>query len=326
MSLRDKVLQVLRQRRTIKKGSTVLIGVSGGVDSIVLSHILVALRHDLGVNLAIAHFNHRLRKTSGRDEKLVLEHAKQLNVPCFIGRNADRVQSKKVSEDQARAWRFKFFLRVMPKSRADILMLGHNQNDLAETVLMRIVRGSGLHGIRGILKERNINGIDVVRPLLDFSRKEIEMYALRNKLRFMQDETNDKEIYFRNKVRHKLLPGLEREYNPSIISSLAKLSECVVDDYDLLVKTAADRLKKNIVRSVGKIRINKVFFLKNHRSLIRLGLRSVFKELTGGLEGIGFADVNDAYELWLSGNIGDRVRWPKGISVIKSLSYLEFSL
>ncbi len=324
MHLHDKVLNDLRRLNIIKKGTTILIGVSGGVDSMVLAHIMHEIRHELGIRLFIAHFNHRLRKSSSKDQYFVEQFCQAYNIPIILGERNKRSLLKKMSEDQARDLRFKFFIRSMKRSQADILMLAHNQNDLAETVLMRLIRGSGLYGIRGIVKIRNINGMEVVRPLLDHSRNEIELYAKSKNIGYCHDETNDKDIYLRNKVRRNLVPLLAKVYNPSIVLSLAQLAKTAQDDYAFLLEITKQQLKENIVRKPGSVRIKMSFFKDNHVAVIRLGIRCAFEDLTGDLNKITFEHVQAVCDLIATGNEGSMVHWPNDTTIVRLKGCVEF--
>ncbi len=324
MLLSKKILVSLRQSKCIPKGSTVLLGVSGGVDSLVLLHIIHAIRDDLGIRICVAHFNHRLRKTSARDETLVVQYAKQLNVPIFVEKRHQDLKVKKVSEDQARQWRFKFFSKAMKKVKADALMLGHHQNDLAETVLMRLMRGSGLYGMRGILKTNQIDGMMVIRPLLDVTRNDIEQYAKKHGIHFGYDETNDQDLYLRNKVRRNLIPLLQREYNPKIVSAVAQLAQMSYDDYAFLTNETQQRLKEYIVIQSRIVKIKQSFFSDNPPAIVRLGLRSVYEQITGDLNQITFTHIELVKDLALQGTVGSVVDWPNGINVYLHEKHLEF--
>jgi tRNA(Ile)-lysidine synthase len=323
MLLSQKVLHSLKQLK-IKKGCTVLIGVSGGVDSMVLLHVLHAIRHALSVRICVAHFNHRLRKTSLRDQKAVVAIAKDLNIPIILGKRTIKLTSKKVSEDQARAWRFAFFADAMKRTQADILMLAHNQNDLAETLLMRLLRGTGLHGLRSILKTSDMDGIRIIRPLLDFSRMEIDLYAKKNSIHFCHDETNDSNLYLRNRIRKTLIPMLAKDYNPLVVNSLAQLAKSAGDDYDFLQAMANKRLKENIVISKRSVKMKISFLNDQHAAMVRLGLRHVFEILNGDLNQLNFNHVRLVSDLKDSID-GAVVHWPSGVKVTKSKHYLEFT-
>ena len=325
MILHKKVLNELRQQKSVRKGSTILIGVSGGIDSIVLAKVMYEIRHALGVRLYFAHFNHRLRKTSARDEKFVDSFSKKLNIPLIFGRHVHKCSAKKISEDEARTWRFEFFTKAMRTSKADLLMLAHNQNDLAETVLMRVIRGTGLHGIRGILKAKNIDGIEVLRPLLGTTRNDIELYAEHHHLTHCEDETNKMDIYLRNRIRRDLIPVLKKDYNPSVVCSLAQLAQSAGDDYSYLQEVTKHRLKENMVKKPRSVKIKLSFFQDVHIAIARLGLRCVYEELSGDLNKLCFDHVQNACHLAIQGKQGSVVHWPNNFKIVKLNRYLECS-
>ena len=198
-----------------------LVGVSGGADSMALLLALGHLRHDLGVNLSAAHFNHKFRPEAGRDERFVTNCCKQLNVPLIVGRRQGG-RIRQLSEDDARRMRFGFLIKTAGRLHAQCVALAHTRNDLAETVLMRLMRGSGLYGLRAILPRRSIEGIIFVRPLMGVDRADVEGYLKVRKTPFCTDATNFQTVYERNKVRLRLLPLLAREYNPKIVDAFIR--------------------------------------------------------------------------------------------------------
>ena len=171
-----------------------IVGVSGGADSMALLLALSRLRHDLGVQLHAAHFNHRYRPEASRDERFVTGWCKRFNVPLTVGcRKGGRI--RRLSEDDARQMRFEFLVKLAGRLSAQSVALGHTRNDLAETVLMRLMRGSGLYGLRAILPRRSIDGTIFVRPLMDVDRFDVEGYLKIKKTPFCTDATNSQMVY-----------------------------------------------------------------------------------------------------------------------------------
>lgn len=326
MELDQKVLSYIRRQRLFKPGSTLVLGISGGPDSVVLLHILHHLRHEIAARLHIAHFNHKLRKTSDRDEEFVRQLALKLNIPFFVGCAPKRLSKRAVSEERARTWRFDFFAKLSRQLGADGVVLAHNQNDVSETVLMRLIRGSGLHGLRAILPLNDVDGIKIIRPLVDISRVQIEEYIVRHRLSFCIDETNAQTEFFRNKLRLKLLPLLIKEYNPKISDALVDLSKTAIDDYDFLSLELAKRIKKDVVTLQGKVKISIVPFIKEHCSMQRLLLRHAFSSLTGDSRLLTFDNVTLVIDLVKFGQVGAIVDWPRSVKVVKKKETLEIFL
>ncbi len=215
-----KIKSFIQQHHLCAKGNSVIVGVSGGSDSVGLLTILNELKHELGISLIVAHYNHQLRKDSKLDQALVQQYAEKLNLP-FVTENSKKLRknSKGSLEDLARQERLKFFNKISLRFKTRVIALAHTQDDLAETVLMRLIRGSGLYGLRAILPKRTIQGMSVIRPLLEISKKEILAYLKIKKIPFKEDSTNRQKIYFRNLVRLELLPLLKKKYNPNIVGT-----------------------------------------------------------------------------------------------------------
>jgi len=203
--------------------SRLLVAVSGGQDSVALVHLLVELKKKdwPQLQMALAHFNHKLRKSADEDELFVRNLAEELGIKVFSGRAdvKDFAGRKHLNlEEAARLKRYEFLMKAARKFKADYILTAHTMTDQAETVLMKIFRGTGLEGLQGIrLKAGNI-----VRPLLLFERQELEDYLRENHFEFRQDETNEDERFLRNKIRLKLIPLLEKEFDPAITAHLAE--------------------------------------------------------------------------------------------------------
>jgi tRNA(Ile)-lysidine synthase len=308
--------ETVRKFRLLKNHDRVLVGVSGGPDSLALLYSLVSLKKTFGLKLCVAHLDHGLRADSREDARFVEGLASGLGLP-FIG---DRIRVRKTGswEESARRARITFLARAARRFKANKIALGHNLDDQAETVLMRILRGSGLYGLSAILPKRSIAGIEFIRPLIEIKRSAIENYLKRRKITFRRDRTNSTEIYFRNKVRNRLFPILEREYNRNIKVALANLAETSSLDYDYLDGAAGRIIPKNGV----------VFGLKRlermHPALRRLLFRRVIKQLKGDTRRISFRHIREIEDLLFDRPFNSRVDLPQGLFVIKNKA-LRFS-
>jgi len=317
MDLSKKVFHSIVKSSLIKASDTVIVGVSGGADSVTLLHVLYQLRMPLGIHLHVAHFNHRLRMGADKDEAFVKELALKLHLPFSAARRQGILKSKIVSEDKARQMRFKFFQELARQTKAKSIALAHTQNDLAETVLMRLIRGAGLLGLRGILSEHQMDGTRFIRPLLGIQRKEIEQYLKENHLSYCVDKTNLQTHYLRNKIRLQLLPALIKEYNvnfPNVLVDLAYTSQA---DYDYLLTQAKELFKDRVMASKGKVKINLNFFLKQHLSMQRMLLRLAFEHLAGDFNQLGFAHMQEVEDMIQRGANPSVVHWPKSIEILR---------
>jgi len=223
-----KILRTVRQtiasHRMLAAGDSVLIAVSGGPDSVTLAHVLHTLTAEYRLRLAIAHLNHCLRgKDADRDAEFVADFARRLDVPFYIGKKDVRhfQRSARLSlEEAARKVRYKHFEEIAARHGFNKIAIGHHSNDNAELVLMNLLRGSGPLGLSGILPVRDGK---IVRPLIHLKRSNIVDYIAEKKLPFVTDASNLDQSLRRNRIRHHLIPELEKSYNPAIIDTLNRL-------------------------------------------------------------------------------------------------------
>ena len=291
MKFEQHILQFIDKNKLITPRGLVVVGVSGGADSMALLLALSRLRHDLGVVLHAVHFNHKFRRDASRDESFVGVWCKQLNVPLTVGRRQGGA-IKHLSEDDARQMRFEFFVKTARALKAQSVALAHTRNDLAETVLMRLMRGSGLYGLRAIMPSRCIEGITFVRPLLGVNRLDVEDYLKSRKVPFCTDSTNRQTMYERNKVRHELLPLLAREYNPQIIDALSDLAATAGEDYNFISAHAHRQFEKNVTVSLKKVKMDLKGVGRQHPAVLRLILRKMVESLGQDQAALSFEHVH----------------------------------
>ncbi|PIS07381.1 tRNA lysidine(34) synthetase TilS [Candidatus Berkelbacteria bacterium CG10_big_fil_rev_8_21_14_0_10_43_13] len=231
-SVTGKVYKEIIKDSLILSGEKIAVAVSGGADSICLLSVLLELKDKLGIQISAVHFNHRLRGSeSDMDEKFVADFCRERGIDCIVDR-AKKINSYK-SEDEARIARYAFFQNLLAGERADKVAIAHNQNDQAETVLLRLIRGSGFSGLKAIPRVRE----KFIRPLLTISRPEIEKYLADRNIRFRTDDSNSDIIYSRNYIRHQILPQISK-INPNVVATLAGSAEIFADDYNYLEETA----------------------------------------------------------------------------------------
>ncbi|MBF7096918.1 tRNA lysidine(34) synthetase TilS [Alkalibacter mobilis] len=236
--MEKEVEKFIKSHNMISDGDTVVIGVSGGADSMALLHVLLNLKDKINFSMIVAHVNHNLRKPeSDEDERFVEDHCKKLGVE-FKKLNANvsgYSKFKNISEEEAgRKIRYNFFGLIRKNSGRSKLATGHHKDDQTETVLMRIIRGTGIKGLKGIEAKREDG---VIRPLLCVSKEDILEYCRLNNIPFRSDQTNFMNVYHRNKIRLDLIPVL-KEYNPSFEDAIVKLAE-ISSEYDDYVETIA---------------------------------------------------------------------------------------
>ena len=242
--LKTKVLGTIREYRMIAPGEKVLVGVSGGPDSIALLYILHDLQEELDCKLHIAHLNHKLRgEESDADAEYVKEHSKILNLPITIEEiDVSGMLAKGESlESGARRIRYAFYQEAMASVNASKVALGHNADDQAETVIMRLIRGSGAQGLCGIPPIRD--GV-FIRPIIGIERAEIEKYLQSLNISPRIDSSNLSWDYHRNRIRLDLLPALRHDYNPNISNTLQQTADILRAEDDLLTEIAEDSMNK----------------------------------------------------------------------------------
>jgi tRNA(Ile)-lysidine synthase len=211
-----------------------------------------------------------------------------------------------------------FLIRTAQEIRADKIALGHNLDDQAETVLMRLLRGTGLSGLTGISVKRKIKGMLFIRPLLETSRKEIEAFLKRKGVKPRIDSTNKEEMFFRNKIRHNLIPLLKKEYNKNIVEVLANLAESISYDYEYLDQVARNKVKgDNLWLNLKKAK-------SLHPAILRLKVRQSIACIQGDTRRICFQHIKELEDLLENRPIGSIVDLPKGISVRKTRNTLRF--
>jgi tRNA(Ile)-lysidine synthase len=314
-----KVLDTIKEYRLLYKNERVLVGVSGGPDSVALLYLLNGLKLDFKLKLHVAHFDHMLRKDSAKDAFFVKKLSEKLQIPFTSAKvRVKKLAQKGSLEEIARGARLAFLFQTAKKIKADKIALGHNIDDQAETVLMRILRGTGLYGLAGISPIRKISGFTVIRPLIAVSRKEIEAFLRKNKIKTRLDSTNLKNLYLRNRIRNRLLPLLEKEYNRNIKAVLANMGEIAAVDYDYLAYQAA-RASQNLGKGLNLKR-----FLRLHPAIQRLILRLNIAKLSGSTRRIGFQHIKEIEDMISHRPLNSVVDLPKGVSVIKKRSCLSF--
>ncbi len=246
--MKNKVLETIRRHGMLTPGETVYVAVSGGQDSVCLLDFMMQIKDEFRLTLGIIHVNHLLRADeSDKDAAFVENLARKYHIPYHVKAVDVRAlaQEQKLSlEDAARKCRYQAFISFAKEKHIRKFAVAHTKDDQAETVLMRILRGTGLKGFRSIHPTVSFDAVTFIRPFIEIFRSEVEHYAASHKIRYRIDLTNKSIRYFRNKVRHELLPLLAEEYNPQIKMSLARMSETVYQDYQYLIEKADEEYKR----------------------------------------------------------------------------------
>ncbi|WP_418223077.1 tRNA lysidine(34) synthetase TilS [Clostridium isatidis] len=272
-----KVKDFIIENNLLNKGDRVLVGLSGGPDSVCLLHILYNLKNDLEIELGAAHINHMLRGNEAiEDEEYSKRLCESLNIEFFSTRiNIHKISKEKgISEEMAgREERYSFFDKIKEQEGYNKIAIAHNLNDHAETVILNLMRGSGMEGLCGIRVKRE-GGI--IRPILCLSRDEIEEYCRINDLNPRIDKTNLENIYGRNKIRHDILPYMKKNFNDDIIETINRMSKLIQIDNDYLNKEVEWYYSKYCEKRPDNLIILKDAFSLDLALLTRLIRKSLF--------------------------------------------------
>lgn len=317
MNLPKHILTHIKKTQIIRPGMKVILGVSGGADSIALLTLLNNLRHELGLELIVAHYNHNVRKGNDSDEKFVRSFAEQLNLRIYVEKWKNPQKTQKGSfEEHARLKRITFFKKLINKTKFDCIVLAHTQDDLAETVLMRLLRGSGLQGLRGILPVRTIEGITFVRPLLKVQKSELLDYLDQHKIPFRKDPTNTKNDFFRNKIRNKLIPFIKEDFNPKFPETLIQFSQQAEMAYDYINLQATKQSNKILKKKNSqKFYINIKKLCNLHTTLQNMILRKGIENVSGDLNQLTHRHIEEIKDLVNHRPVGSQVHLPKKVII-----------
>lgn len=308
-SIIGKTRLFIQKNNLILPKEKIMVAVSGGADSVALLNILLKLKDELNCEISVCHFNHLLRgKASDRDETFVKEICKEKKLECVVGR-AERAGQYK-SEDKAREARYLFFEKILEEGRADKVALAHQQNDSAETVLLRLIRGTGLRGLRSIPASRQ----KFIRPLLNISRTEIEQYLSAERIAYCTDETNADTKFLRNKIRLEVLPALKR-LNPNITATLAETARSISCDYIYIVESAEATLEKIAKIENNSIEIDLIPWQKLPESQRKMTLRVALTRLSPELLDVTADQIDQVEEMLMQGKGGKHKLLPHSLRV-----------
>lgn len=291
-------------RKLVCDGDNIVAGISGGPDSMFLLELLVVLKQKVNFNVYVAHINHGIREEAIKDEALVKTYCQKHEIPFFV-LHADvlkMARDEKISTEACgRNVRYNFFKEIMQKTGSKTLAIAHNMGDNAETVLLNILRGTGIDGLVAMQYASYSNIIDgtIIRPILDLKKTDIVKYLDESQLTYAIDKTNMSSDYTRNKIRNCLIPEIEKEYNPNIIETINRISylanldvqiinEYIDEKYDLLGIEHID--EQTIVINADKFNENIV--------PVRYRLiRKVLDALMGNVQGIELIHIQDICSL-----------------------------
>lgn len=317
----NKVLQTIKKYNLIENGDRLVLGVSGGPDSICMLSILNKIRNDeknkLQFEIVVAHINHMIRVEAKDDEIFVKQFCEKINVP-FYSKSIDIQKiannNKVGTEEAGRNERYKFFDEILEKTHSNKIAIAHNKNDKVETMIMNILRGSGISGLKGIEPIKNNK---YIRPLIECERFEIEQYCKDNNIEARIDKTNFENVYTRNKIRNIIIPYIKKEFNPNIIQTMDRLSELVKEEDEFLEKLVQKIYKELLIEEKTKeIVLDLKKFNKEEKVIKSRLLLYTISRLLGTTKGIEKVHIEDVIVL-IEKNIGNKYLTPnKNIKIL----------
>jgi tRNA(Ile)-lysidine synthase len=320
--LLQQVQQTIQDYQMLERGHALLVAVSGGADSMVLLHALWRLREPLALKLFVAHLNHQMRSGATQDARFVEATARDLGI-LYICETIDvpmyQRQHKLSPEDAARRVRYAFLRATAARLGADRIAVGHTADDQAETVLLHLLRGSGLRGLCGIPPARQT----IIRPLIRVQRREILDYLRMHRIPFREDPSNHQRRHTRNRIRLDLLPALQRHYNPRLVQALCTTAQLLADDEAALQAVARQRFLA--ARQPGapeplQLKIDALTSMPP--TLQRRTLREALTEVMGDLQGVTHTHIAAVLALLRARAGNKRLELPRGVVVERSYDVL----
>ena len=320
-----KILETIKKYKLIEEGDKIILGVSGGPDSMCMLDVLKKLQNSTAnisqkqkatFEIIVAHINHMIRKEAIGDEEYVRQYCKENNIE-FYSKSIDiqkLAHTNKIGVEEAgRIARYDFFEEILKKTKANKIAIAHNKNDKIETILMHILRGCGLEGLKGIEAKRG----NIIRPLIECERDEIEKYCIEQNLKPKIDKTNFNNIYTRNKIRNVVIPYIKKEFNPNIIETLNRLSEIITKENEYIEEETQNIYQMLLIEESKKEIIIDLKEFNSKKLVIKSRLiRYIIKRLLGSATQIENIHIEDIIKL-CSNNIGNKYLTPnKNIKIL----------
>lgn len=294
--LEQRVMAYCREHRLFAPGDGVVLGVSGGADSVCLLFALYRLRLELGIRLYVVHVNHRIRADAAGDAAYVEELCGRLEVPFTLVEEDVQALARQQgcsTEEAGRQARYGAFFGELERRQAQKIAVAHNAGDRAETMLFHLFRGSGLTGLGSI---RPVRG-QIVRPLLGLERREIEDYLAQCGISYCQDSTNDTDAYTRNRIRRHILPYAEREICSGAAVHLCRTADIFMEIEDYMEEQFRQARELCVVREADRLLIHCPVFETMHRAIQKGLILSLLKELSPAHRDMGAGQVEQVLEL-----------------------------
>ena len=327
--MKQKVIETIRKYNLIEEGDKIVLGVSGGPDSISMLNILKEIKDEqiIKFEIYVAHINHMIREEAIDDEKYVENYCNKNNIKCHIKR-IDVVKianDKKIGTEEAgRKARYEFFEEILKRTNSNKIAIAHNINDKIETIIMHLLRGSGLSGLKGI---EPIRDNKFIRPLIECERSEIEQYCEKYELNPRIDKTNFENEYTRNKIRNIVIPYIKQEFNPNIVQTLSRLSDVAIEEIKYISKQTQKIYQQILIEKEDRqIILNLKKFNEQEKIIKSQLILLTTKQLMGSTQGIEKIHIEDIIKL-CSNNVGNKYLTPnKNIKILikdKKINFIK---
>ena len=307
----QKVLQTIQTYRMLSPGDKVIVGLSGGADSVALLHLLKKSQDHLNIHLFAAHVNHGLRgEAAGGDAAFVQNLCKQWDIPVYFKEADVRALAQTMGqseEEVGRQIRYDFFNWVKTEVGGNKIATAHHKNDQAETILHNLIRGTGMQGLTGI---QPVSGNLLIRPLIEVTKVEIMEYLELHQLFYREDATNQDSVYTRNRIRNQLIPSLEKDFNPDIVDSLTRMAGILREEEGFLTGYSEYIYHKDAQPFDGRITFDLYSFLTYHRTIQKRLVRMALNELRGNLHDVASIHVDAVLKLAEVGRTGSKTIIP----------------
>lgn len=315
----DKVRSFIKEYNMFEAGDRVVVGVSGGADSVALLKVLLLFKEELALSVFVVHIDHGIRLEAGEDADYVKSLCEESDVPFFLFReNIPKMaaEAKCSEEEMGRIYRYKCFRKVLVEQNACKLAVAHHMDDQAETVLFHMIRGTDLAGLGGM---RPVSG-DIVRPLLCLRKKEIIDWLVKQGISWREDVTNSDDSYSRNRIRVNVVPELEK-VNERSVEHIAELAT-KINEYDAYIeKQAHEYITKYKIDSENGIGIDRKHLLEQDKILADRVLYELLTNVCGAKKDVTKDHIGELYEL-MKKSSGRRVNLPYGVTAFNSYDML----
>lgn len=321
----EKIAVFCAKNKLFAKGDGVIIGLSGGADSVCLLWILARFKEQWGLRLEAVHVNHGIRgEEAARDQEFAVSFAEGLGIPCHvITRNVPKLAKEwQVAEEEAgRVCRYQCFEELRQELGYDKIAVAHHRDDQAETILFQLLRGSGLRGLGGMRPKRGV----IVRPLLETGRQEIERLLQEEQLSYCIDSTNNQENYTRNRIRLQVLPYLQEEIQPAAVLHIAQAGTHLQEIMDYIDEQSAEAYQRLVVREQGRLILKAEEYHKLSEVMKREVLLRMIQELAGRKKDITSTHIKLIQSVF-AGETGKQIMLPYHLRAERSYDKLILSV